>query len=143
MIYIDEVKNLRLYSKEFLLPRNGKDKKKNNAVFLLTPNFESSKWVINHKLIVNKYYNSYFLDKDVSLYINEGNLFRVPEDGVYVHETDSNINEGFYGNKKKEIIFNGYSSDVSDARKVISISKLEYLNSKLNAKINWQKWMRN
>ena len=66
MIYIDEVKNLRLYSKEFLLPRNGKDKKKNNAVFLLTPNFESSKWVINHKLIVNKYYNSYFLDKDVS-----------------------------------------------------------------------------
>lgn len=137
MIYIDEVKNLRLYSKEFLLPRNGKDKKKNNAVFLLTPNFESSKWVINHKLIVNKYYNSYFLDKDVSLYINEGNLFRVPEDGVYVHETDSNINEGFYGNKKKEIIFNGYSSDVSDARKVISISKLEYLNSKLNAKINW------
>ena len=42
MIYIDEVKNLRLYSKEFLLPRNGKDKKKNNAVFLLTPNFESS-----------------------------------------------------------------------------------------------------
>ena len=54
MIYIDEVKNLRLYRKEFLLPRNGKDKKKNNAVFLLTPNFESSKWVINHKLIVNK-----------------------------------------------------------------------------------------
>ena len=32
MIYIDEVKNLRLYSKEFLLPRNGKDKKKNNVV---------------------------------------------------------------------------------------------------------------
>ena len=59
MIYIDEIKNLKLYKRQFLLPRNGIDKKHNNVVMLLTPNQESSKKIINHPLMKNKYYRCY------------------------------------------------------------------------------------
>ena len=43
MIFIDEMKNLRVYRKQFFLPYNDKDKKHGAAVYLLTPNYISSK----------------------------------------------------------------------------------------------------
>ena len=81
MIYIDEIKDLKIYKHNFLLPRNGNDKRKNNAIFLLTPNYESSKNLINHPLMINNYYNSYFLDKNVMNmvifpeYLNQKNMY--------------------------------------------------------------------
>lgn len=138
MIYIDEIKDLRLYKKPFLLPRYGNDKKKNNAIFLLTPNIECSMSIINHPLMINKYYHGYFLDRDVSLYINEhGNLSRIPEDEEIVHETDEVINEGIYSNRKA-IYFNGYSNNVANARRYISVEMIEAINKEtLNARIKW------
>lgn len=142
MIYIDEIKDLKLYRKPFLLPRDVKDKRKNNAVFLLTPNYESSMNIINHPLFINKYYNSYFLDKDISLYLREdGSLERLSGDN-FIHETEvgeetASLNEGIYSHFKKEIIFNGRQDDVKEARRYISISRIDSLNSKLAAPIKY------
>ena len=71
MIFIDELYNMKLYKKPFYLPIDPKDKKKGSAVMLLTPNYESSRNLMNHKLITAKYYESYYIDKDVSLLLTD------------------------------------------------------------------------
>lgn len=142
MIYIDEIKDLKIYKHNFLLPRNGNDKRKNNAIFLLTPNYESSKNLINHPLMINNYYNSYFLDKNVSLYINEyGNLSRIPESEEYIHESVSedatSLNEGLYTFHKKEIIYNGHRSDVEEAKLNINNQRIELFNKYFKVRLKY------
>ena len=73
MIYIDEIKDLKLYKRPFLLPRNGTDRKKGNVIMLLTPNHESSMNLLKNPFMKNKYYKSYYLERDVSFYINHEN----------------------------------------------------------------------
>jgi hypothetical protein len=70
MILIDKMKNLKIYRTQTFLPQLKEDKKKHSAVILMTPNYESSKKLMNHNLFVNKKrYESYYLDRDVSFYI--------------------------------------------------------------------------
>ena len=87
MIYIDELKDFKLYNRQFYLPRNGTDKRLGGVCMLLTPNIESSMALINDKTINNQYYTSYYLEKDVSFYINENKVLEgIPSDDKYIHE---------------------------------------------------------
>ena len=70
MIFVDQMKNLKIYKKPMLLPTLEADKKKHSAIFLLTPNYESSKKLMNHPMIINrKRFESYYLEQDLSYYI--------------------------------------------------------------------------
>ena len=42
MVSLDDLKNLIIYKKQFYLPINEKNKKKNSLIMLLTPNYKSS-----------------------------------------------------------------------------------------------------
>ena len=71
MIFVDQMKNLKIYKKPMFLPTLETDKKKHSAVFLLTPNYESSKRLMNHPMIVNRNrFQSYYLEPDLSYYIS-------------------------------------------------------------------------
>lgn len=141
MIYIDELKDFKLYSRPFLLPRN-KDKKLGALALLLTPNYESTKEVINNKFIINKYYNSYYLEKDVSLYLNNDGSLHRPIKEEYVHESVTGdeigyIDEGVYSRFREEIIYNGYSADVNDIKKFITVNMITECNKDLGAPIKY------
>ena len=70
MIFVDQMKNLKIYRRPMFLPTLETDKKKHSAVFLLTPNYESSKKLINHPMIINrKRFESYYLEQDLTYYI--------------------------------------------------------------------------
>ena len=58
MFFLDEIQKNSISKKKILLPLNDEDKKKNSVVYLLTPNYQSSKNVLNHSLIHHKYYFS-------------------------------------------------------------------------------------
>lgn len=80
MIFLDELKPMRLYKKQFILPINDKNKKKGACTFLLTPNFESTKRILNSNLIDKRYYQSYYIEKDITYFINqEGYLERLDD----------------------------------------------------------------
>lgn len=91
MIFIDELYNMKLYKRPFYLPLDNKNKRKGSAVMLLTPNYESSRNLMNHKLITGKYYNSYYLDKDVSLLIKDDKSL-VKEDVLLEKSKDNHFN---------------------------------------------------
>ena len=60
MIFLDQMKNMKIYKRPMFLPTLDNDKKKHSAILLLTPNYESSKRLMNHPLTVNRLrYQSY------------------------------------------------------------------------------------
>ena len=73
MIYLDDLKYMKLYKKPFMLPINKEDKKHGSAILLLTPNYESSNSLMNHPLALNKpvtTFQSYYVEKDIMYTIN-------------------------------------------------------------------------
>lgn len=72
MIFIDKMKNLKVYKTPMFLPTLDNDKKKHSAAILLTPNSASSKKILsNNTLLVNQLrFASYYLERDISYYIN-------------------------------------------------------------------------
>lgn len=72
MIFLDEIEYMKLYKKPFYLPIIEKDKRKGSSVFLLTPNIDQSFTVLENELLVNKnMFESYYIEKDVTYYINQ------------------------------------------------------------------------
>ena len=57
-VTLEELKYNKLYKKKFYLPIDKKNKKKNSAILLLTPNLNSSIALMNHPLAIN-YAKSY------------------------------------------------------------------------------------
>lgn len=89
MIFIDQMKNLRIYKRPMFLPTVENDKKKKSAVLLLTPNFESSKQLIQSPMLINRMrFQSYYLEKDLSYYIS-GKVLKNITNESYVRESTS------------------------------------------------------
>lgn len=88
MIFVDEMKDLRIYTKPFHLPINEKNKKKGSAVYLLTPNHESSMNLLKSPLLINNNgsYKSYYMEKNVNYYFMNEGYFTVDNRGdKYIH----------------------------------------------------------
>ena len=103
MIFIDKMKNLKIYKTPMFLPTLEKDKKKKSSIFLMTPNYDSSKKLIDNPLFINKLrFSSYFIDRDVSYYINSKLVKKVDNefDGLNESVQFENINESTNINKK-------------------------------------------
>ena len=65
MLYLDDLKYMKLYKKKFYLPINKKNMMKQSAILLLTPNYQSSLELMNYPLIINKNnrsFHSYYLE---------------------------------------------------------------------------------
>lgn len=72
MITVEEMKNCFLYKKPFYAPFNDKDKKKGSLIYLLTKSFNSSVELMRNKFMINKkYFESYYIEKDITYYINQ------------------------------------------------------------------------
>ena len=97
MIFIDEMKNLKIYRKQFFLPYNDKDKKHGSAVYLLTPNYISSKGLMTSPLTINRrYFESYYFERNVAYYINSGSISKDELIAEAVQEQiDSAVHNGF------------------------------------------------
>ena len=83
MIFIDKMKNLKIYKTKTFLPTLKDNKKKQSAILLMTPNYESSKKLMNSDMFINKLrFMSYYIEKDVSYYINSKVVEEVEESSI-------------------------------------------------------------
>ena len=81
MIFIDKMKNFKIYRTKTFLPTVNGDKKKGSAILLMTPNYESSRKLMNSELFVNsRRFSGYYLEKDVSYYIDKKHIEEVGEE---------------------------------------------------------------
>ena len=73
-IYLKDAPDLRLNKTPFYLPLNMKNKRKNSAIFLLSPDIKSSVKLMDHPLTISKgLFESYYVEKDINFVINESN----------------------------------------------------------------------
>ena len=73
-IYLKDAIDLRLNKTPFYLPLNMKNKRKNSAIFLLSPDIKSSIKLMDHPLTISKgLFESYYIEKDINFIINESN----------------------------------------------------------------------
>lgn len=86
-IYIDELENLTLYRKKFYAPINEENKRKGSVIFLLSNGLESSKKMMQHPLMLNNnLYESYYIEKDITYFINQENAL-IKKYEQFVHES--------------------------------------------------------
>ena len=89
MVFLEQMKNMKIYKRPMFLPTLDNDKKKHSAIMLLTPNYESSKRLMNHPMLINRLrYQSYYLERDVSFYIY-GKVSKTVELEEYAHDVTS------------------------------------------------------
>lgn len=94
MIFVDEMKDLKMYTKSFYLPITEKNKKKGSAVYLLTPNLKSSMNLLKSPLLINNNgsYRSYYMEKNVNYYfMNEGYFTVDNRSEKYIHGIEENV----------------------------------------------------
>lgn len=87
MILIDKMKDMKIYKTPTFLPTHIENKKKKCAILLLTPNYESSKKLMNHPLFVNKLrYQSYWMQRDISYLVSSKGIIDDEADQEDVEE---------------------------------------------------------
>lgn len=75
MIFIEKMKNFKIYKTPMFLPTLENDKKRKSIILLMTPNFESSKKIMENPMFINNLrYSSYYMKRDVSYYISGKNV---------------------------------------------------------------------
>lgn len=84
-IYLDELNNLQLYKRTFILPINLKNKLKGSCVLLVTPNYEESKSIMtNPKKLDLNLFKSYYMERNIFYII--GNNKIIKENTTYIDE---------------------------------------------------------
>ena len=141
MIFINELKDMIMYRKKFLLPLDQKKKKLNNAIFLLTPNIESSIGMMKHKLIIPKYYESYYLERNAMFFINGSDIDDITNESVYLDYINNEVmNEGFNLEYIEELLDTSTNKNKEKLRLILPklldiITKKEYTFSYLEKRI--------
>lgn len=109
MLYLDDLKYMKLYKKQFYLPINLSNKKTGSAVMLLTPNHESSLQLMNNKFAINKNrsYQSYYIEKDIMYTVqNESRLLQCD------HEPIAALNEQSVFTETTDVSYFGHTDDM-------------------------------
>ncbi len=91
MIFIEEMKNLKIYRKPFFLPYEDKDKKHGSIVYLLTPNYVSSTEEMKLPYAINRhYFESYYFEKDITRFLGKAAAIKEAAEG---NDTNSMHND--------------------------------------------------
>jgi hypothetical protein len=98
MVFLDDLKELTLYKKPFCLPIDEENIRKGSAIFLISPNSETSISMMNYPYLINKMnsFNSYYLERNANYYINQetGQLENIDDSDQYLQEVTE---DEFYG----------------------------------------------
>ena len=137
MVYLDDLKYMKLYKKKFYLPINMSDKKHGSAILLLTPNYESSSALMNNQFAVNRNrsFECYYVEKDILYTINhetrhlecdhyDASIVPINEQTVFTEVTDNTCFDNLNEMDRKEL----------ERRKIID-NKRKGIKVQINKKI--------
>ena len=139
-VYLDDLKDMKLYKKQVYLPIVREDKKKHSAILLLTRYQYDSIALMKHKLFLDpsKNFQSYYIEKDITYTINHENKLQIDHNDYstiineqasvftevtdvtnYDNKADCSINESYCQLGDKVIFFNDlYDEAICEAKGV-------------------------
>ena len=131
MFFIDELKDLRIYDKEFLLPLNEKDKKKNSIALIMGTDAASSVKVMKYNKMNPKYYQSYYLERAIMYYINQESKLEMDTECVITESIEDILD------RESKIIFKGYSHDIATVKEYFNKHTIKRLSIDYKVKIKY------
>nr|DAO78209.1 MAG TPA: DNA-directed RNA polymerase subunit alpha [Caudoviricetes sp.] len=128
MVSLDDLKNLIIYKKQFYLPINEKNKKKNSLIMLLTPNYKSSANMMTMPYMKNlKYFESYYMEKNMFMYVKNNdtlneNVCIIPESDYAdsIISITEDYNDGKYMTKSY-VNYNGDNRSIYIIKKNLTL----------------------
>ena len=126
-IYIDEMKDLQLYNRQFYAPVIRQNRYKNSAIILVTPNLETSKKIMTTQFMINNnLFESYYAEKNIELIIND-KLQVQNEDGDVADLALLNSYNEAYVNIGKSIVLLNEENKVynQELRKILYSSRIK------------------
>ena len=121
MFFIDELQDIKMYKRSFLLPLNEKDKRHGSASILFGPTEKSNYNIINYSFMTPKYYNGYYIEKAVMYYVNnETKMVEECVDRNYINEAVQ-----LFDDPKVKIEYIGYDNYVSQVKKILNTKYFE------------------
>lgn len=121
MIYVDELKNMIIYKKKAYLPVSDTNRRKGNCCIILSPNIEGSINTINFPMFINNLYDGYYIEKDITYYINQENALIEDISSVDILlETNYNTIDQRYLFNDYNITENRFDIKLEDGRRLIS-----------------------
>ena len=133
MYFLDELKELRMYKKQFYLPLNMDNKRIGSCALLLTPDVVSTHNLLTHSLMTGKYYNGYYLERAVMYYINhESNTLNMDDNADYITEEVK-----LYADdpNKSRLSIDGYTYDIDNFKKSVKVKDFEDIAKKYDIKL--------
>lgn len=148
MILLDELQPMKLYRRQFIAPIDLHDKRHGSAIYLMSPNLESSIAMTKHPLAQVKYYESFYIERNAVLYANNESVIGDDDDSFislcrsgegYIKDDilRMNINENTnlliplhedsreYNSKLKKIIWKDRMRSIKDLDEKYDIVKKE------------------
>lgn len=122
MFFLNELKDFKMYRKKFLYPINEQNKKKNSLVMLMGTSYESSNQLMNHPLIMNRFFKSYYMERAAMYYISGKSGEPIEENTDMIMENITDIIK----DNSCEVIFSGYQDDIARARKILNPDFFNY-----------------
>lgn len=92
--YLDELKDQKLYKRQFFLPINEEDKKHNSLIFLLSNSFLDSHELMASPFVINRLnlFQSYYMEMNVKYLINtENNLIYRKNASILNEDTNDTV----------------------------------------------------
>lgn len=124
MHFIDELKDLKMYRRSFLLPLNEKNKRHGKSVILFGPSSISYKNIFNNNFLINKYYNSYYIERAILYFIKQNNNSNVDNNIEECSIKLINESVNLFDNKLS-IKYSGYDIYYNKVKKILNTKWFE------------------
>lgn len=82
MYFLEDLKYNKLYKRQFMIPYNDSDKRRGSAILLLSPNYSTSKSLMNNPFVLDRMrlFSSYFIERDIMYTINNEGFLEIQHD---------------------------------------------------------------
>lgn len=132
MFFIDELQDVKMYKRSFLLPLNEKDKRHGSASILFGPTEKSNHNILNYSFMTPKYYNGYYIEKAVLYYIN--NDTKMIEECTDLNYIEEKVQ--LFDDSKIIIKYNGYAHYVDNVKGILKSKYFEDIFKELKVDIS-------
>ena len=143
MYFLDELKDMKIYRRQVVLPIDEKNKKRGSLAFILSPKqITGLEDILKNDMVIPRYFRSYYTERSVLYYINQENSFE-----EFDEDKSTVIAEGeLYSPSKPKISYTGIIGlkevksilDSKFFKKAYDLFKKEYPESiKIKTEESW------
>ena len=104
MYFLDELKDMKIYRRQVVLPIDERNKKRGSLAFILSPKqVDGLEDILKNNMVIPRYFRSYYTERSVLYYINQENGFEEFDEDKFTVVTEGEL----YDEVKPKVTYSG------------------------------------